>query len=958
MSHDNVLSLTEDSKGRLWAGTVDGLDLYDRATDSFRVYREEAGSTGVIFAMTEDPDGGMWFGSYGGLNRLDSASGSAWTFKHDSAEPAGIVDDRIRSLYLSDEGLLWVGTTNGLDVLDLTTRRFGLVRHRPGVPESLADSYVWCFLRDTKGRLWLGTKGGLEIFDLQSERSITRYQHDAAKPGSLSEDSVFDVLEDREGRIWVATDGGGLDLLDEKTGSFTHFRNDPADPSSLSDNEVRTLFEDKSGALWIGTVRGGLNRRRSDGGFDRFSYDAKDPRSIGHPNVYAIHEDRGGGLWVGTRGGLARLDRKRDDFERFQNDPARPGSLSDDTVFSIHEESNGVLWLGTRGGLNRFDPKTGSFRAYRTTDGLADDTVYAVLEGADDELWLSTNKGLSRFDPKGGTFDNFDRRDGLQGNEFNSNAALRDPSGLLFFGGTAGFNAFSPRKIGKNLQKPPVAITGFLLFNEPVSVGSGSPLEKAPSVMNAITLGHADSVFAFEFAALSYRQPESNRFRYRLEGFDDDWLPTSAGDRKAVFTSVPHGRYRFRVVASNDDGVWNDEGVTVDVTVLPPWWLTWWMKAVYVLLILGAPFGFYFARLTAYRRRQAELETQVAERTAEVVAQKEEIEAKAGELKMANERLVELGAFKEGLTGMIVHDLKNPLNAILSGLGAPESPARGGAMRSAARQMRNLVSDILDVQRFDEASMPVELQPVRLREIAAGAIEQVSFLARGRRLENALLPGTSVEVDPELVERVLVNLLTNAIKFTEDDGRIVIREVAGGPYASDGGLVRVEVADDGAGIPAERLDHVFDRFAQVEARVSGGARSTGLGLTFCRLAVEALGGRIGVESKLREGTTIWFTLRRAEEDSPAVASVPEKVRSSGVPEGAVTLTVEERRLLAPWAAELAEIPIYRVSALSAVLARLESELGSRGLSWSARVRDAVFLADEARFRALLEEVRW
>ncbi|MFA6958426.1 MAG: two-component regulator propeller domain-containing protein [Thermoanaerobaculia bacterium] len=957
IGHDNVLSLTEDSKGRLWAGSVDGLDLYDRATDSFRVLREEAGSTGVIFAITEDIDGGIWFGSYGGLNRFDPAGGSSWTFKHDSAEPTGVVDDRIRSLFISDEGLLWVGTTNGLDVLDLSTRRFGLVRHRPGVPESLADSYVWCFLRDSKGRLWLGTKTGLENFDLRAERSTARYAHDETKPGSLSENSVFDVLEDRDGRIWVATDGGGLDLLDEKTGTFTHFRHDPADPASLSDNEVRTLFEERSGTLWIGTVRGGLNRRRPDGGFDRFPYDAKNSRSIGHANVYSIHEDRAGTLWIGTRGGLARLDRSRGDFDRFQNDPAKPDSLSDDTVFSIHEDAGGALWLGTRGGLNRLDPATGRFRAYRSKDGLADDTVYAVLAGADGELWLSTNKGLSRFDPNAGTFDNFDRRDGLQGNEFNSNAAMRDPSGLLFFGGTAGFNAFLPREIGKNLRKPPVAITSFLLFNKPVPIGNGTPLEKAPPVMSAITLGHADSLFAFEFAALSYRQPEANRFRYRLEGFDDDWISTSAGDRKAVFTNVPHGRYRFQVVASNDDGVWNDEGVAVEVTILPPWWLTWWMKLVYVLLVLGAPFAFYFARLKAYRRRQAELEAQVAERTAEVVRQKEEIEAKAGELKTANEKLVELGAFKEGMTGMIVHDLKNPLNAILSGLQTPELLVGGGAMRSAARQMRNLVSDILDVQRFDEARMPVELQPVRLRDIADRAIEQVSFLARGRRLENELSTDTAVEVDPELVERVLVNLLTNAIKFTTEEGRIAIREAASAPNAPAGTFVRLEVADDGAGIPAERLDHVFDRFAQVEARGSGGSRSTGLGLTFCRLAVEALGGRIGVESKLREGTTFWFTLRRADPASTGGAHEPEGARASVALAAAAGLTLEERRLLAPYATELEEIPIYRVSALNAVLARLESEPGARGLSWPARVRDAVFLADEAGFRALLEEVR-
>jgi len=264
--------------------------------------------------------------------------------------------------------------------------------------------------------------------------------------------------------------------------------------------------------------------------------------------------------------------------------------------------------------------------------------------------------------------------------------------------------------------------------------------------------------------------------------------------------------------------------------------------------------------------------------------------------------------------------------------------------------MLNLVTNILDVQRFDEAKMPVAPQPVDLREVAASAIEQVSFLARGRRLENDLPSGTSVWIDPELVSRVFVNLLTNAIKFTAEDGRIVLRQV----QDEDEGFVRVEVEDDGAGIPASKLGHVFDRFTQAQARDSGSTRSTGLGLTFCRQAVEALGGRIGVTSKALEGTTFWLTLRKAGLGSAGGVRATESILP--VLRAEPILTAEEKRLLAPYAAELAAIPIYRVSALNAVLARLDADLGERGSSWSSRVRDAVFLADEARFRALLEEI--
>ncbi|MCP5106096.1 MAG: histidine kinase, partial [bacterium] len=405
-----------------------------------------------------------------------------------------------------------------------------------------------------------------------------------------------------------------------------------------------------------------------------------------------------GNLWIGTGGGLNKFVRKTGTFTRYQNQADNPYSISNNTVFSIFEDSGANLWIGTSGGgLNKFAGNEETFTHFREKDGLPNDTVYGILGDDNGNLWVSTNKGISKFNPKTGTFINYDEKDGLLSNEFNTGAFHKGKSGRMYFGGINGFNAFYPDQIQENTYIPPVVVTDFLLFNQPVKVakqvskGDGlkkssglrvSPdtgLEQHINFTREITLDYRDYIFALEFSALNYRQPEKNQFAYKLEGFDKDWIKTDYKNRRATYTNVPHGDYIFRVKASNDDGVWNHRGTSIKITILPPFWKTWWFRSLVLLIILAAIYGLHRLRIRNMRVRQMNLEKQVANRTAELRRRQQELKkswrvaeesrraAEESRIIAEKERRTAEAAnrFKSNFLACMSHEIRTPMNAII-----------------------------------------------------------------------------------------------------------------------------------------------------------------------------------------------------------------------------------------------------------------------------------------------------
>jgi signal transduction histidine kinase/ligand-binding sensor domain-containing protein len=629
LSSNDVETIIEDRQGVLWLGTTDGgLNEFDRERGQFTHYKSDPGDPyslryDTVQAIYEDHEGTLWVGTNGGgLERLerDTGDGQSARFVHyqnDLSDPHSLSNDQVYSIYQDQGGVLWVGTFGGgLSRYDPVGEKFAHYQNDPEDPNSLSSNLVWSLLEDPTGELWIGTLGGgLNRLDRESVSGTgapqyVHYRHVPTDTHSLSDDTVWSLHRDREGVLWVGT-SGGLDRFDPEAEQFS---NHPAPP-------IFTVHEDREGVLWVGTWDGGLGRLdRETGKWAFYQNDPSDPHSLGDDSVISLHEDSEGALWAGTFGaGLSRLDREAGDgqagrFLRYEHDPADPNSLSHNTILAIHESPEGVLWIATGGGgLNRLDLATETFRHYREKDGLPNDTVYGILEDEEGALWLSTNRGLSRFDPRTETFRNYDVGDGLQSNEFNQGAYSISPGGEMFFGGVNGFNAFYPEEIQDNPHVPPVMLTSLTQGGEPVEAGA------AVKSLSEVTFRWPRNFFEFEFAALSYADPEKNEYAYLLEGFDPDWI--EIGNRRfGRYTNLPGGTYTLRMKGSNNDGVWNEEGAALKVTVVPPFWRTGWFLGSVALLMLAGVIGGYRLRVRNVEARSHELESQVADRTKELAA--------------------------------------------------------------------------------------------------------------------------------------------------------------------------------------------------------------------------------------------------------------------------------------------------------------------------------------------------
>ena len=616
---NDIRAIIEDAGGRIWIGTFGGgLSVFDPATGRFQRYAGDGRDPfqlrhNRIHSLMIDAKGTIWIGTDGGgVSRYIPQKKKFLTYRHDIRKPESICNDIILSMYEDVSGVLWFGSEfGGLSKLDHARYNFHHYRSDPDNLNSLNDNSVWSIHMDRRSVLWIGTRvGGLNRYDRAANR-YTHYQHDPRDPHSLSNNHVRCILEDDDGRLWVGTDGGGLNHFDPASGRFTQYVNDPADPRSLSGNRVYCVFRDSRGRVWVGTRTGGLNLfDPATRGFRHYRNVPGDPQSLSNDFVYVIRERRDGKLWVGTfAGGLNLFDPESGRWTHYRSKSDDTTTLSSDCVLAITESSDGTLWIGTGGGgINRFDPETGRFHTWDERDGLANNVVYAIMEDRRGQLWISTNQGISHFDPRSGEFRSYNALDGLQSNEFNGGAYFQSSSGEMFFGGINGFNAVFPENVVENGFIPPVYISDFKLFNVSVPVSSDGPLYRPITETEEIELSWLDNMFSIEFVALNYTVPEKNRYRYMLEGVDDDWILTDAAHRSVPYRNLDPGTYVFKVMGSNNDGLWNPRPATLRIVVHPPFWSTWWFRLLAFAAVIGLGFLYFRRRLRNVRMR-TELQT-------------------------------------------------------------------------------------------------------------------------------------------------------------------------------------------------------------------------------------------------------------------------------------------------------------------------------------------------------------
>ena len=905
---DRILCLLEDKSGNIWVGTQSGLDLFHPETGKFSAMDNPAvtnASGNTIIAMQEDRQGNLWLGTEDdGLYLFDPLRQSFTRYSHSDKDPSSLGNNMIKCMLTDHKGQLWAGSINGgLNLFHAPSGAFFHYAYEPGNGSSLTQRTISALYEDRQGNLWVGThRGGINIYSPGKEK-FDLYRQEPS-PNSLTYNDVKTFCEDRAGNIWVGTDGGGLDLFQRDQHNFRHYRNDPFNDRSLGSNAVLDVMQDREGQLWVATWGGGLNLfDPGKGTFTRYQNNPDDPHSISSNFVQKTFEDYAGNLWVATYyGGLDIFDRKKHQFTRMVDDPSGKTSVSGKNIVSLLEDKEGRIWIGTDdGGLNCYHPDTrhfthyfdseqrvpdlrvlfcdskgrlwvgqkglylldaekDSFRLFTTRAGLANEFIKGVAEDGQGNLWIATSNGLTQLNPDTYIFKKYNTGDGLQDLEFEANAFLKTKDGELFFGGINGFNCFYPGAIRANAFIPPVYITGFQLSNRKMEPGTeGSPLTADISLTKDIRLSYRQSTFSFTFSALNYTTPENNQYAYRLEGLDTAWNYVGK-ESKATYTNLGPGEYVFRVKASNNDGVWNEEGASIRVSITPPFWKTGWFISLLAALGIAGLYALYRFRT---RLRLRELEA----------SKREEI------------RQVQLQFFTN-----VSHEFRTPLSLILGPLekmmkehNYPELSRYFQSMHRNAQRLLSLIHELMDFGKLESGSLKLSVQSGSLNTFMEELAEEFRDWAIQKEIDFTLklepdADGgvTAVCFDRQVLEKIVLNLLHNAFKYTKPGGHISLEVFSSledfTPSFSNELVLKnpfrgsryayIRVADTGIGISAASIHHLFERYYRITESHLG----SGVGLAFVKSLALLHKGDIYVYSERLKGTEILIGIPVGEAD--------------------------------------------------------------------------------------------
>lgn len=643
LSSNDVRAVMIDHQERLWIGYLEtGLDLIDFERQETLHFESSVNdpnslSDNYVKSIVESSPGEVWVATDNGLNLYSNKSFQI--FENDPNNEFSLGSDIMSTVIVDENRNLWVATRlGGLSKANLKGEKFKWFRNRPGDPTSLSSNYTSGFAESPSGMLAVATDGGgVNFYNLKTNGYI-HLRHEIGNSSTLANDKVLAVQFQGDEGLWIGMWNGGLDYYNIKTGKIKHYRNNADDPSSLSSDNIFQLFQDSQQNIWIGTWSGGVCRYNpSSDDFTRFFNKGDGSHDIWIETINKIQEDRQGNLWFASEfDGLVMLNPRNNEARHYTAKDAE-GKLIRHYLHSLLIDSQNRVWVGTgNAGLAQVNRESGEFTYFTKGDGLPNNGVMGILEESKDQIWLSTNFGISRFNVTTNSFKNFDKSDGLQGNQFMPRNSIKLASGELLFGGNNGYNRFDPVAINDNQAIPPIYLTDFKLFNKSLVIGEGNILTQNIQLTKSISLNYDQNFFSIEFVGLNYIHSKKNQYRYMLEGLDENWID-SGTERKVSYTNIDPGEYTFMVMASNNDGVWNETPRSIKIEIRPPFWQTLWFQALCVTVIIWLSIWLYQRRLNQLKRDKLKLESKVEEATQQVLAQNEQLKAESERLQSAIE---------------------------------------------------------------------------------------------------------------------------------------------------------------------------------------------------------------------------------------------------------------------------------------------------------------------------------
>jgi ligand-binding sensor domain-containing protein/signal transduction histidine kinase/DNA-binding response OmpR family regulator len=924
INSNHITGLLVDNKNRLWIGSWNGLCLMDtkgKIIQSFQTIPNdpESLSDNFINTLSIEKDSVLWIGTiYGGLNKLiindkkfrfkhfkivndNKPSSILYTFadKHnilwigtenngllqfntnlgtvgqylyEEGNPYTLSSNLIRSVYIDDLNILWVGTIGrGVNINDERRNRFESYRKNPYASKTLCGDGVRCFAEDKNGLIWIATYDGICTFNIKTKQFNKVLSQEK---GNLTTNAINFMVFDSEGNLWVGTLDKGIDCFNNNLVKIGNFRIKGIRQGV--GNKINTLYIDKRDNLWVGTSGSGLLKYdKLHKTFNQISDEANGihPWDLGY--VFPILETSDHSIWVGTAYGLFCITESGNNKYAIKvfNSSNSPGKIHSNYITSLFEDQNKNLWLGSLDqGLFLYNKRRNSFISFTKKDGLPGNSVLGILNDDFGNLWISSDKGISKFKISSKKFTNYTKKDGLVSDEYNGNSCLRSSDGMLLFGSNEGFSCFYPEKIKNNTSVQKVLLTDFKLFNESVPIGTkNSPLKKCISETHKITLKYYQSMFIINFVALNYIQGSKSKYAYILEGLENKWNIVE-NKNSAAYNYVKPGKYLFKVKGSNNDGIWNNTPTVLEIVILPPIWETIWAYSLYILIVIYIIFA--IIRFRVARVKQI--------------------------------HLAELNQMKLQFFANISHELRTPLSLIISPIENILAFAKEN--KEITRQLEliyknsnrlfRLVNEIMDFSKATESKLTISVQYADIVKF----IKELSLFFSDEASRRQIIytfesEPSSIEAwfDRDKFEKIILNLLSNAFKFTPDNGTINIKIEKLGSNSiqlkqkeynktilSSKELLKISIIDNGKWISPVDINKIFNRFYQGNNEDYTYQTGTGIGLSLTKTLVELHHGNISATSEKGKETcfTILMPLGNNHFKKEEIIMEPFEIRSN------------------------------------------------------------------------------